>query len=136
MLSVGLPFHQARPSSFMVSVPLASWLVPLQNLTAVHVLLLWTSIKLASPSPNHTVLPTTCFAFRRLQGQNRQKNNSEKQRRMPTSSLKSLVRRTGLMWCSSALAPSHAYKWQSMYGFFHPRSRPLDQLTSSAPLSI
>lgn len=118
MLPVGLPFRQVRLSLFTVLVQLASWPVPSQNLTAVHVLLRSTSIKLASPSPNLTALPTTCFAFRRVRGQNLQKTNSERPRRMPTFFLKCLVRKTGLMWCSSALAPSLVYKWQFMYGFF------------------
>jgi hypothetical protein len=121
-LPVGQLFHQVRQSLFTASVPLASWLVPSQNLTAVHVSLLLTSIKLASPSLNLTALPTTCFAFHRVRGQNLQKNNSERQRRMPTIFLKCLVRKTGLMWCSSALALSPVYKWQFMYGFFHPHS--------------
>ena len=122
MLPVELPYHQVRPSLFTVLAPLASWLVPWQNLTAVHVSLLLTSIKLASPSLNLTVLPTTCFAFRRVQGQNRKKTISERQRRMPTSSWMFLVRKTGLMWCLSVLAPNRAFKWQFMYGFFHPHS--------------
>src|SRR6266851_5837158 len=83
---------------------------------AAHVSSPSISIRPDSPLRRPMGLLKTCFASLRIQKPNPRRINSEEHEKMQIASLRYLAKRTGLMWCSNALAPSPAYKWQSMYG--------------------
>ena len=120
MHSVVLRSLQAKLHLSTVSELLAYWPVRWQRLVAAHVSSPLISIKPVSPSPSGTALPKMCFVSPPSQRQNRQRTNSEEQGKMQIASLRPLARITGLTWCSSVLAPNHAYKWQSTYEISHP----------------
>ena len=122
MHSVVLRSPQAKRSLSTVSVLLAYWPVRWQRLVAAHVSLPLISINPVSPSPSGTALLKMCFVSPPFQRQNRQRTNSEGQGKTQIASLRPLARMTDLTWCSSALAPNHAYKWQSTYETSHPYS--------------
>lgn len=108
--------HRGKPSSYTVSAPLVSWPVRSQSPMAARVSSPSTSIKRVSPLRRLTALQRTCFASPQVQNQNLQRSNSEEQEKMRIASWRYLARTAGLMWCSSALAPSLASKWPSTYG--------------------
>lgn len=112
----------AKLSLSTASVLLAYWPVRWQRLVAARVSSPLISIKPGSPSPRSMVLLTMCFVSPPFQRQSRQRTNSEGQGKMQIAFLRPLAKTTGLTWCSSALAPNHAYKWQSTYEISHPYS--------------
>ena len=120
--------HRGKPSSSTVSAPLVYWPVRSQSLRAARASSPSISIKRVSPLQRPTALQRMCFASPRAQNQNLQRSNSEEREKMGNTSWRYLGRTAGLMWCSSALAPSLASKWQSTYAAPLPDS-PLKRST-------